>query len=78
VRQATLVPDHPLQFIGRAVLGDILCREGRFQEAEVLLLEARAALVEDLGPEHPQVRDVERYLGRLYGAWGRPREAARF
>ena len=67
----------------RSLLGESLAGLGRFEEAEALLLagqsglEAQADAIPPGDRESLQVDAIAR-LARLYGAWGKPSEAARW
>ena len=56
----------------RVALARSLADQGRFAEAEPLLLGARDSLAKELGPADPKVRQVEELLAELYRAGGRP------
>jgi hypothetical protein len=66
--------------VGRAKseLGGRLSARGAFAEAEPLLLEGYAALSGDERTAADAVRDARARLVRLYEAWGRPVDAARW
>ena len=61
----------------RQELADVLVEQGRYREAEQMLLADQAA-VQGRGPEHRTVQATRRRLAQLYEAWGRPRDAARY
>jgi serine/threonine protein kinase len=56
----------------RLSLGAVLILEKRFEEAERLLLEARAAREATFGVDHEDTRRVVAELEKLYQAWGKP------
>ncbi|MCB9898597.1 MAG: tetratricopeptide repeat protein [Planctomycetes bacterium] len=58
-------------------LGGALTALGRYDDAEIVLLEA-AARLEPFGPRHFRSQDVSALLARLYEAMGRPDDAARW
>jgi len=62
----------------RSALGGHLLDLERFDEAEPLLLEAHRALVDLRGAENRDALASSELLARLYRAWGRPEQAARF
>ncbi len=71
--------DNPAGYAGfQTTLAECLTRSGRFTEAESLLLNAHE-LVREYGKNRPR---LQRYnfqsLVRLYEAWGKPAEAARW
>jgi serine/threonine-protein kinase len=78
LRRETFGEEHWLSASGEAVLGEHLTRAGRFVEAEPLLLRAEARLTEVRGAMSPQVIDTRRRLVRLYEAWQRPTDVARW
>ena len=78
VRQRTLPGDHWLIASSQSVLGEHLGLQRRWSEAERLLLQAERTLVTQRGERSPQVRDTRNRLVRLYQAWGRRAEAARW
>ena len=60
----------------RATIGHCLARLGRFAEAEPLLVESYAAMLEHLEPGAPLARTTLADVIALYGDWGKPDEAA--
>jgi tetratricopeptide (TPR) repeat protein len=67
----------------RSLLGEALAGLDRFDEAKPLLLDAHRQLSEQVDAIPAEVRDVRlrdsvARLVRLYEAWGRPKEAARW
>ena len=69
-----LPEDHPFAFEFLRFLGELYTQQGRYEEAETMLLESvelfgGLSTKPDNGPPHPQ-------LVALYEAWGRPDEAA--
>jgi hypothetical protein len=60
------------------VLGAALAAQGRFGEAEELLLAGFQALSEDRGEVSLYAREARDRVIELYERWGRPREAAAF
>jgi len=62
-----------------SVLGGALIAQGRYEEAERLLLRSHILLDEQTeGRDRRYVDEARERLVRLYEAWDRPREAARF
>jgi serine/threonine-protein kinase len=59
-------------------LGAALTGQGQFAEAEPLLLHGYEGLRSMRGDDDRYVREVRQTLAQLYGAWGRPEEAARY
>ncbi len=78
LRRRTLPEGHWLISSAESVLGDHYTRAHRFAEAERLLLRSEAHLLEQRGPDSPQVLDARARLARLYDAMGRPDEARRW
>jgi serine/threonine-protein kinase len=78
VRRKLLPPDHWLLANTENVLGGAVARQGRFAEAERLLVVSYERLLADRGVDNDKTRDARDRVARLYRAWGRPREAARF
>ena len=59
-----------------SLLGAALTKLGRYDDAEPLLLEARAALPEGPGPRGREARANLDRLAALYESWARPEKAA--
>ncbi len=78
VRRRVLGPDHPDVAQALRDLGVKLGERERFEEAEEALLEAHAIAGDRLTEDDPLNESVNEELRRLYMAWGRPQEAARF
>ncbi|MCB9504674.1 MAG: serine/threonine protein kinase [Gemmatimonadales bacterium] len=78
LRRSTLPEGHWLIASGEGVLGDHYTRAGRYAEAERLLLGSEAQLAAAREAQSPQVRDARERLIRLYTAWGKPAEVARW
>ena len=55
-----------------SVLGACLTAEGRYREAEALLLRAHAGLEASCGHDHARTVEARKRLTDLYEAWGRP------
>jgi hypothetical protein len=53
-------------------------KQGRYAEAEPLLVSAQEGLARALGAEHRDTLRVVDELVRLYDAWGKPDKAARW
>lgn len=77
-RQAGIVEVNWRQAQTLGVLGEALLAQGRFEEAEVELLEAYEATERSAGASAPYLERLGRSLAALYEAWGRPEEARRF
>jgi serine/threonine protein kinase/tetratricopeptide (TPR) repeat protein len=61
-----------------AWLGRCLARDGRFAEAEPLLLESYPQLLAGVGPDYPETRAARDSLRAVYAALGEPDRAAAF
>jgi len=71
-------PDSWRRARARSAWGAFLVRKGRFDEAEPILLETRATLVDLVGAQSTATSDATRRLKHLYRAWGKPSESARW
>jgi serine/threonine protein kinase/Tfp pilus assembly protein PilF len=60
---------------GHQLLGDLLRRQRRFDDARQHLERAVREFERGLGPDHPYTADARRELGKLMGLVGFPREA---
>ncbi|MBL8986326.1 MAG: serine/threonine protein kinase [Gemmatimonadetes bacterium] len=78
IRRETFPPGHFAIPSSESILGDFLTTAGRYGEAETLLLSGEAGLVTARGESAPIVADARRRLVRLYQAWKRPDDAARW
>jgi hypothetical protein len=76
IRQRLFRPDDWRIGVPKSVLGAALRALGRYDEAEVMLLEARRVLKEIPGAEAQEFRATRARLVALYEAWGRPEKAA--
>jgi len=68
--------DRPLIQIARSTLGRCLARQGRYEEAEPLLVGAWEATEGKVGPRVESL--LRRRLVEFYEDWGRPEDAQRF
>jgi thioredoxin-like negative regulator of GroEL len=59
------------------VLGGSVAAQGRYEDAERLLLESYRKLLADRGTTNDKTRDARRRLAEMYTAWGRNAEAAK-
>jgi hypothetical protein len=64
-------------FDAESLLGDCLTLQGRFPEAEPLLLKSFDAMKANHAVPH-RVRAARERIVRLYQAWGKPEQAARW
>lgn len=78
MRQEGLPPDHHLVLNTKSALGDCLVMQGRFQEAEPLLLESYEKLKTKFGSDHEKtVAALERIVA-LYDKSGKSDKEARY
>ena len=78
LRRRYLGDDSWLVGSSTGMLGEHVTATGDYPRAERLLLEADRILTAALGPDHARTRQNTGRLVRLYEAWGRPDEAARW
>jgi eukaryotic-like serine/threonine-protein kinase len=84
VRKALAIREHAYPAgnwrIGEAkgLLGECLTAQGRYEDAEAMLLDAHRLLKEGPGWEGQEARETRRRLLALYEAWGRPEKAAAY
>lgn len=78
LRKSVLPPGHFLVPSAESILGEHLVLARRFGEAEPLLLGSERLLVASRGETAPIVQDARGRIVRLYEAWGKPDEAARW
>jgi len=76
LRRQSLPPGHWLISSSESMLGACLTAEGRYAEAEALLLRAHAGLESSRGHDHERTIEARRRLVALYEVWGRPDRAA--
>jgi tetratricopeptide (TPR) repeat protein/tRNA A-37 threonylcarbamoyl transferase component Bud32 len=73
---------YPENSAGRAAydlpLGNLLAERGRFADAEPLVRSAHAAFLATEGSDGPRTTEAAAWLVKLYDAWGRPDDAARY
>jgi len=70
--------DHPVLGNIRCLLGSVYRAQGRYDEAQSLLNESLARANRIFGEDHWQTSTPLRELARLYVAWDKPEEAARW
>jgi tetratricopeptide (TPR) repeat protein len=77
VRQRTLKKDDFRIGQAESILGAVLTRLARYDEAEPLLIDARRVLKNSnaAGEEAEEARSSQARLDALYKAWGRPEKA---
>ena len=78
LRRRSLPAGHWLIASADGSLGEVLTLDGRFAEAEQLLLGAEARVLEVRGAQSAAVADQRRRLVALYTRWGKPAEAAKW
>jgi eukaryotic-like serine/threonine-protein kinase len=78
IRQSILPPGHWQVASAESALGRCLAKQGRFREAEPLLVGSFERLSADRGPSHERTRDALRNLIEMYDAWGKPDMAAKY
>ena len=78
VRRRVLGPDHPEVAQALRDLGVKLGERQRYEDAEEALLGAHAIARDRLAEDDPLTEAITEELRRLYLAWGRPADAARF
>ena len=78
ILEQKLSPDHPWAFSARGYLAESLRQQGQYTEAEPLLLACLEYHRESSGTDSPQTLAVVEGLMRLYDAWHRPGEAAKY
>jgi tetratricopeptide (TPR) repeat protein/predicted Ser/Thr protein kinase len=71
-------PGHWFRWTARGTYGDCLLAMERFDDAERVLLEAFTKLNDSLGHTHHRTRGIAKKLARLYEAWGRPEDSAKY
>jgi len=71
IRLKKLGESHPNTAAAKLSLGGALALERRFEEAEPLLLQARATLEAALGAEDERTRKAAAEVEKLYAAWGK-------
>jgi serine/threonine-protein kinase len=62
----------------QTALADCLAEQGRYLEAEELLIASDSILNKKFGAADPRTRETRRLLAKLYEAWGKPEQAAAF
>jgi tetratricopeptide (TPR) repeat protein len=78
VRRAAYDDNHALAVYTESLLGECLTGLGRYDEAERLLLHAYPLLRDQPGADPEPTLAAARRLVKLYEAWGKPDEAARW
>jgi hypothetical protein len=78
VRAAGFAPGDWRTAEARSLLGACLAAQGRFAEAEPLLVESYPVIERKRGPRYRRTREALERVVRLYEAWGRLGDAARY
>ena len=78
IRLQKLPPGHWLLDSTRSLLGDALTTQGKFDRAEPLLLEAHAGMKDNPRAPAKRKRELLERLVRLYQAWDKPDQTARW
>ena len=78
VRQTHFPKGHWLIASSESILGEHLVLERKFAEAEQRLLSSEQKLVAARGEEAPVIQDARTRLVKLYEAWGKADQAARW
>jgi len=73
---AALPPRHFYGAFFRNNYGDCLRAAKRFEDAETLLLDSHALMLEALPPGHERIAKARKRLAQLYDEWGQPEKAA--
>ena len=71
-------PDHWRLPYARSLLGACLAKQGRFEQAEPLLVENYPSIRAARGDDDLCTIEVREYLVDLYASWGRPEQAAEY
>ena len=66
---------HPGTCLSLLVLGGLYVDDGRYAEAEPLLLSAYEGYARTFSPDNADVQEAATWLVKLYEAWGRPEKA---
>ncbi len=78
IRTENVPQTHFLRATANGALGEFLTAQKRFPEAETFLLASHESLRESQAANSPRTRLALQRLVALYGAWGKPEEAARY
>ena len=76
LREKSVPAGHWLLASTDGALGEVIALDGRYAEAERLLLSAESRVREARGVESSQAADQRKRLIALYKRWGKPAEAA--
>lgn len=78
IRAANMPASHFLRAMTEGALGEFLGMQNNFAEAETFLLGSFKSLEHSQDPRSPRIKQARERLVRLYEAWGKAEEAARF
>ncbi len=78
IREKLLPPGHWLLASTDGALGEVITLDGRYGEAEAMLLSAEARVRAARGVDSSPTEDQRKRLVDLYTRWGRPAEAAKW
>ena len=78
IRAENVPETHFLRATANGALGEFLTTQARFPEAEAFLLASYQSLKESQAENSPRTRLVRQRLIKLYDAWNKPDEAARY
>jgi tetratricopeptide (TPR) repeat protein len=77
IRLESLPKSHFWVALAQGALGECLVTQGRFSEADPLLVDSYNNLAQKLGPRDPRTRAALKRLIAFYDSWAKPEEAAR-
>jgi len=77
IRLESLPKSHFWVALAQGALGECLATQGRFSEADPLLVDSYNNLAQKLGPRDPRTRAALERLIAFYDSWAKPEEAAR-
>jgi len=78
IRAVNMSATHFLRAMTEGTLGEFLSGQKNFVEAESLLLGSYKSLEHSQDPQSPRIRRARERLVRLYEAWDKPEEAAKY
>ena len=75
---ATLSEDHWRTAVAVGAAGAALVGQGKYVQAEPLLLRSHSVLSQDSSAQARYVKDATQRLASLYSQWGKPERAAEY
>ena len=78
IRTRLLPNGHQLIGISEGALGECLTAQKRYTEAEPLLLRSYTVMKSSVGEQDPRTEEALGRLAKLYKAWAKPANAARY